>query len=105
VEGIREGRQGMKQRKPWIVCAAIRHDEYLITGPRHFDGIMWRQLAAVLNAEKYLTAPEWEQGFIDQFGTFYNRKDAMLIVKKSGQPFDSERNGAYDAVLYSEGLY
>lgn len=45
-----------------------------------------------------------EQGFIDQFGDFYNREEAMDIIKLSGQWFDAARNGG-NTELFSEGLY
>jgi hypothetical protein len=47
----------------------------------------------------------WEQGFIDQFGRFYNRKEAMKAVLENGQPFSLKRNGGSGEELFSEGLY
>jgi hypothetical protein len=46
-----------------------------------------------------------DQGFIDQWGQFYTRREAMRVVKESGQPFNLERNGSQDEKLFSEGLY
>ncbi len=92
--------------KPWIVCAAINWKDYIITGARHFDPIM---LQHIKTFEKTyimgLSCRQWGQGFIDQWGQFYNRKEAMQAVKASGQPFDAERNGGNGEDLYSEGLY
>lgn len=45
-----------------------------------------------------------EQGFIDQFGTFYNREEAMQIVLEGNQHFNITRNGG-NVALFSEGLY
>jgi hypothetical protein len=45
-----------------------------------------------------------EQGFINQFGDFLTREEAMQIVKQNGQPFDIGSNRG-DSVLFSEGLY
>lgn len=87
--------------KPWIVCAAIKRNGTIICGARHWDMIMRLQ---VINYPKS-KGSEWEQGFIDQFGFFHNRKEAMKIVKESGQPFNAERNGGSAEELYSEGLY
>lgn len=92
------------QRKPVIVCAAIKRDEIVICGARHFDEIM-RMHVVTYHQEGLGKRPQWEQGFIDQFGKFYNRQDAMIIVKESGQPLDNERNSGDGKDLYSEGLY
>ena len=87
-----------------IVCAAIKHMDFIITGARHFDMVMHKQLEKY-NAWDNLPSKTWEQGFIDQFGNFHNRHNAMKIVKESGQLFDPERNGGNGFDLYSEGLY
>lgn len=90
----------------WIVCAACKFGDFVATGPRHFDDTMFNQSEAYynsINGEREYS--KWEQGFIDQFGNFYNREEAMKIVKENGQPFDIERNGQQDHTLYSEGLY
>lgn len=91
---------------PRIVCAACRHKDYIAAGPRHFDNTMFMQVEAYRRAEVLTSAvySEFEQGFVDQHGQFYNREEAMVIVEQSGQPFDAERN-AVPGTLYSEGLY
>ncbi len=93
--------------KPIIVCAAIRDSEnFIITGARHFDDIMHGQLA-MYNAFDNAPSKKWEQGFIDQFGKFHTRTEAMKIVKTGKQAFifNAERNGGNGFDLYSEGLY
>jgi len=82
-----------------IVCAACKKDDTIIAGARHFDKVMRSQMKQM--DIKWTTA---EQGFIDQFGEFLTREEAMKVVKENGQPFDIERNGG-DDVLFSEGLY
>jgi hypothetical protein len=42
-----------------------------------------------------------EQGFVDQFGNFYNRKDALIIAKGNNQVIGRIINDE----LYSENLY
>ena len=37
-----------------------------------------------------------EQGFINQFGEFRTRVEAMKIVSSNGQDFDVDRNGGVD---------
>lgn len=89
---------------PWIVCAAIKSENCIITGARHYDKIMQMQLE-ILKSTHWDIPGYWEQGFIDQFGTFYDRKEALCVVKESGQPFNAERNSGSGNELYSEGLY
>ena len=91
----------IKLREPRIVCAACLIDGVIFTGARHYDKVMLDQLR--LWGPMYRTKPA-RQGFIDQFGKFYDRKEALEVVLKSGQPFDEKRNGSKD-VLYSEGVY
>ena len=93
----------MIKYQPWIVCAACRApDGFIAAGPRHFDNIMHRQIAAY--ADITVDVSYWEQGFIDQRGKFYDRKRAMHIVLDNKQPFNLERNGNA-SILFSEGLY
>ena len=94
--------------KPWMVCAACSWqgvgpigEGRLVLGARHWDDNM-RMTALRCGFPNLL---DWDQGFIDQWGRFYSREEAMAAVKASGQPFDIERNGGKDEKLYSEGLY
>lgn len=86
-----------------IVCAALRKGDVLIAGPRHFDSVMRSQIKAIAtdNIGEFAGA---EQGFLDQYGTFWNRTDAMILARASGQPLDFTRNGS-KTELFSEGLY
>ena len=86
-----------------IVCAACRHEDVIFAGPRHYDAVMHSQIkkAGLTCIQSCLV----EQGFINQFGEFLTRVEAMEVVKKSGQPFDIKRNGGYNDRLFSEGLY
>lgn len=90
-----------KDVKPWMVCAACRYQDHIVAAPRHFDETMRNQIEASSLAFNY----EWEQGFIDQWGSFYSRADAMEAVRASGQPFNYMRNGQRNDELFSEGLY
>lgn len=82
-----------------VVCAANRIGDVILCGARHWDNIMRAQAKAM-----GLKGGNEEQGFIDQFGDFLTRKEAMEIVKINGQPFSIERNMG-DITLFSEGLY
>lgn len=93
-----------KDAIPHIVCAANRYGELIVPGPRHFDSTMHRLIEQLVDTDE-VTGADWETGFIDQFGRFWSREQAMQIVKDNKQPFDIERNGGNDRVLFSEGLY
>jgi hypothetical protein len=82
-----------------IVCAACRVGDIILCGARHWDKIMCKQADSM-----GIKGGNEEQGFIDQFGDFYNRETSMEIVKQSGQRFDIESNRG-DTTLFSEGLY
>ena len=87
-----------------VVCAAVKHGLILLCSARHWDTRMHDMYSALdlcLRPKKAFMA----QGFIDQFGDFLTRKEAMKIVKASNQPFNIKRNGGNDSELYSEGLY
>ena len=85
-----------------IVCAANMNDKgVIICGARHWDSAMRAQAEFIPSNGPH---EHWKQGFINQFGEFRNRKDALAIVKSNGQPFNQDRNSATDE-LYSEGLY
>jgi len=84
---------------PRIVCAANRFENGpLLIGARHFDQHMHVQ-ANYLGVKG--TEPH-EQGFIDQYGRFYSRKDAWGIAEKNGQII---RRCDCDGELFSENLY
>jgi len=90
----------------FVVCAAVRFKcGLIVSGPRHFDKIMNDVLRMMPNLDK--SCPE--EGFIDQFGTFLDRTEALYIVINNDQPLDKERNDARHSdmwrELYSEGLY
>lgn len=90
---------------PTIVCAAIRKDDIIIPGPRHFDLTMISLIKKLqTNQTNQTSFMDAEQGFIDQFGKFYDRKEALQIALKANQNIDYSRNISMDE-LYSEGLY
>ncbi|GLP95303.1 hypothetical protein [Paraferrimonas sedimenticola] len=93
-----------------IVCAAVRVGTFVVLGPRHYsqpmhEQIKWIESHTRIPWKKLRQSYGEEQGFIDQFGQFYDRKQAMELVKSNGQPFDLKRNGGSGDELYSEGLY
>lgn len=102
---MNDGWHPPKDAKIIIVCAANRvKDGTILAGVRHWDNIMYGVAKRLYDSDRSVFGIDTEQGFIDQYGRFYNRKDAYDIVQKSGQPFNQERNGIIGE-LYSEGLY
>lgn len=88
-----------------VVCAACRSGDLILAGARHFDSVMHSQLKAI-SPQMKPKASSWEQGFIDQFGVFMDRQEAMRVAKDAGQPIDIERGcGGNNTTLFSEGLY
>jgi hypothetical protein len=83
-----------------VVCAANKFGNLIIPGARHFDGIM-NALLDVLGG--VVESREHEQGFIDQYGIFITRKDALHIVQVNKQPLRD--NVPLLDELYSENLY
>lgn len=89
------------RREQVVVCAACRLGTTIVLGVRHFDMFMCAQLQ---HLEGDWTNDNTEQGFINQYGEFLTRQDALLIVQTNKQVFNSKRNGS-KTKLFSEGLY
>jgi hypothetical protein len=84
--------------KRHVVCAALLYDDgTLILGARHFD----RMMNPIIDKCK-LVKEVPEEGFVDQFGNFINRKDAAIIVQINNQPLRDKR---VSNLLFSENLY
>ena len=92
---------GIEKPQQVVVCPACKLDSVMVCGARHFDHVMRNQMN---HMDQDLDWKKAEQGFIDQFGYFLTRKEAMQIVKGTNQPFNAGRNGG-TAYLFSEGLY
>ena len=88
--------------KPWIVCAAIRFNDHIVCGPRHWDTTMRKMVDLLKDHEFWGKA---EQGFIDQFGRFYNREEAMQVARQNNQIIVSDSQMLSLTALHSEDLY
>lgn len=93
-----------------IVCAANRfvmtNGEYLvIPGSRHYSPDMANVTDAVREnlVSDHVTGED--QGFIDQWGDYWNRKDAFIIAYHAGQINKVRKKGAPFDTLFSEDLY
>ncbi|MDB4314480.1 hypothetical protein N9955_00465 [bacterium] len=91
----------IEKPKPWIVCAANKHKKthLIICGARHWDSLMRGQVEA-MGGYNY---NEWTQGFVDQFGEYYNREEAHKIAKSNNQII--KYHGGDKVTLFSENLY
>lgn len=97
--------------KPWIVCAALRnrHTKRIICGPRHYDPTMRAQI----DTDSFWVWKTAEQGFVDQLGHFYTRKEAWKVAAENNQISRlTEAQGTrkilkvkIDEELFSENLY
>ncbi len=87
-----------------IVCAANRYKDFVVTGVRHFCPTMRQQIKAIgLNDLRFYANGNEEQGFIDQFGVFLTREEAMVIARKGGQVTIGMEH--HPTKLFSEDLY
>ena len=90
----------MKEQR--VVCAAMINTKgQIICSPRHWDKIARAAVKNVSNPEDWET--DIEQGFVDQFGQFLTREEALKIAQRNKQI--AGRCGGDDIRLYSENLY
>lgn len=104
---VKEETKLIKTRR--IVCAANRYyGTVIVAGARHCDSVM-------RTVTPYLTDPysgdNVEQGFINTWGEFLDRKDAWLVACYNDQIMrlvgnqDINHEGIYGTELFSENLY
>lgn len=84
-----------------VVCAANRHiySKVIVLGARHYDEVMRTQMNFSGGSESWKGS---EQGFIDQWGNFLTREEALEIAEKQGQIREKHGN---KNMLFSEDLY
>lgn len=92
-----------------IVCAAVRlNGEAIICGARHYDAAMHSVLPNLISEVGNGTP---EQGFINTWGEFLDRKDAWMVASYNDQIIrivgsqDVDNIGVYGTELFSENLY
>lgn len=84
-----------------IVCAAMQmDDDHIITGVRHFSPDMRATMLKAYGEGYHLRVKE--QGFIDQYGHFLDRRSAWKVAESMGQ---IRRIVSEPGTLYSENLY
>ncbi len=91
--------------KPWIVCAANKHQlsGRIVCGARHWDSVMRGQVQD-MDGVWDKSWGDAEQGFIDQWGRFYTREEAMEIARQNDQVINYDDMLSVTA-LHSEDLY
>lgn len=96
----------MKPR--YVVCAANKSTKTgrIVCGARYWDSVM-RNMALYVGADgKRKMTFEWQnckQGFIDQYGQWMDREEALLIAKANGQV--KYQTDPQSKELFSEDLY
>jgi hypothetical protein len=86
-----------------VVCAANRYpDGRIVLGIRHFDAFMHERLRTTT-----LSYPKGceEQGFVDQFGIFMNRREALHVAAAANQVNTRRPKTTPMDILFSEDLY
>lgn len=72
-----------------IVCSAIRKYGEVILGARHCDSLMHNTIKVYKTSfEEGISDINWsnaEQGFVDRYGNFLNRKEAFKVAFEAGQ--------------------
>jgi hypothetical protein len=92
--------------EPYIVCAANKYGDFIVTGSRHLSVpmIMTIELVGMDALHAYAGGPEKEeQGFIDQYGRYWGRREAYDLCIQQGRPLLEE--GRSKTILFSEHLY
>lgn len=93
-----------------IVCAALRfpHLDLVIPGARHYSEDIHRLMNKLkehgLMPKKREQAVGENQGFLDNFGNYWNREDALVIARAAHQLDGKEKSGS-ETELFSEDLY
>lgn len=89
-----------------VVCAANRYGDIIIPSARHFDVTMRNTFTLLSRStRKRIQAAVEEQGFIDQWGNFLTRKEALAIAKANGQYGHWREPCHHQSDLFSEDLY
>lgn len=90
-----------------VVCAACRYGDLIVCSARHHDPVMNRQIMALKEADEIdiQNRGDYEQGFIDQWGKFMNREEALAVATAAGQINVRRPKTFPETELFSEDLY
>ncbi len=103
-----------KDAHPEIIASAIDLSGVVIPSVRHEDVLVKRLIKTspdllelhrkARKAASDYDAMEYRQGFVDIHQRFIGRRDAMTIVKLSGQPISPRKKSDFH-ILYSEDVW
>ncbi len=105
---MKEGTLEYAQAHKVIVVCAANRNQYgdIVLGARHFDMTMHSHICILAIATGHEVEDFiWEQGFIDQWGRFMTREEAMVWALKNGQVNRYDDRSPVHEKLYSENLY
>lgn len=89
-----------------VVCAANRYNGCeVVLGARHFDTRMCEAIVTCEAAGGAFNHDTEEQGFIDQWGVFMDREEALAVATAAGQINTRRPKGNPVSILFSEDLY
>lgn len=90
-----------------VVCAACRYGELIVCSARHHDPVMNAQIRVLMEADEIGTHKrgDYEQGFIDQWGKFMTREEALAVATAAGQINVRRPKTFPETELFSEDLY
>jgi hypothetical protein len=91
----------MKNGKRVIVCAAVKIDDMIFCGVRHWDKLMKETIENAYDLSK-VDKSRMTQGFIDNRYNFLTREEAWKVAQKTGQ-IPNFMKGNY--FLFSKHLY
>lgn len=90
-----------------VVCSANRYGKILVLGARHGDSLMVAQIHAYQQVG-LITRTQChgdDQGFVDQWGVYMNRQEALAVAHAAGQIGRWRPKHPGDDWLCSEDLY
>ncbi len=93
-----------------IVCAANRFKLktggfIIVPGARHYSPDMSEVIDLIENQLDTRHVYDEDQGFIDQWGDYHTRQEALIIATHAGQINTVREKGAPYDTLFSEDLY
>ena len=88
-----------------VVCAANRLGDVIVCGPRHFDPTMNKIIRILKTTDGFPEGERWEGGFVDQWGEWMDRPEALAVARASKQSTREDLSDPDKKYLYSEDLY
>lgn len=87
-----------------VICAANKYGPFIYTGIRHFCPIMMSNMQGA-NIPLLRKLHGEVQGFVDQYGVFMDRIEALEVATKAEQINRYRTKTSPAHLLFSEDLY